>query len=171
MPTLHSGHKGGQEFTRPDQHSGLTTGAHDDGSIQLLPILAEVLTSVEGTHTMAQKEIGQPGIGLFGKLGQAMDVRKNSAVGILIGKIAVVRLGSDGIAVTQMVMAGDQEPPLIEPLSKVLVPLDILHHAVGNLQDSPGLPLREPSDPMDLPSGGVGRKIEVFGSCHGNTFL
>ena len=71
----------------------------------------------------------------------------------------------------QVVMAGDQKALPGKPLSERIIPAHVLHHAVGDLEDGPGLALREPADGMDPTAGGVGIKIKVFGSCHGYTFL
>ena len=144
-----------------DQRFGLEAGTHDDGSVKLIAPLAKVLPGVERAHAVAQQKIGDAGIELLRQRGDSVEIVEDGAVAVGLGEIAVIRLGADGAAVAQMVVAGDEDAPGGQILGQRLVPVDELHHAVGELQDGPHLALRHTAECMERPARYAGGQGEI----------
>ena len=130
-------------FGNLDQRLGLEAGAHDDGTVQLPAILAQILPGVERAHAVSQQKVGQVRVQLLGQHGYGVQVGQYGAVAVRLGKIAVVLLGADGGTVPQMVVSGDQNAPVGQIFRQGAVAVDVLHHAVGQLQHRPHLTLRD----------------------------
>ena len=154
-------------FCKLHQRFGLETGAHDDGTVQLIAVLAQVLPGIEGTHAVPQQKIRHPGILLFGTHGHGVQVGQNGAVAVRFGKIAVVLFGADGAAVAQMVVAGDKDATPGQRFGQRLVPVNELHHAVGELQDGPHLTVRFTAEGVQSPPRYGGRDGKIDHPAHG----
>ena len=133
LPAKKDGQHPAERPGRGDQRFGLEAGTHDDGSVKLIAPLAKVLPGVERAHAVAQQKIGDAGIELLRQRSDSVEIVEDGAVAVGLGEIAVIRLGADGAAVAQMVVAGDEDAPGSQILGQRLVPVDELHHAVGEL--------------------------------------
>ena len=149
------------------QRFGLEAGAHDDGSIQLMAVFAQILPGIKGTHAVAQQEIGHPRVKLFGAHRHGVQVGQHGAVAVRLGKIAVIVPGADGAAMTQMVVAGDQNAPPGKVFCQRLIPVDELHHAVGQLQNGFHLAVRHAAEGVQRPPRHGGRDGEIDHLAHG----
>ena len=143
VPAVERGQHPAKGLGYLDQRLGLETCAHDDGTVQLPAILAQILPGVEGAHAVPQQKVGQVWVQLLGQHGYGVQVGQYGAVAVRLGKIAVVLLGADGCTVPQMVVAGDQNTPVGQIFCQGAVAVDILYHAVRQLQHRPHLPLRD----------------------------
>ena len=108
---------------------------------------------------MAQQEIGHSRVKLFGAHRHGVQVGQHRAVAVRLGKIAVIVPGADGAAMTQMVVAGDQNAPPGKVFCQRLIAVDELHHAVGQLQNwlSPRRPARSGRHAESAPAQWTGR--------------
>ena len=113
-----------------DQRLGLEAGAHDDGTVQLLAPLAEILPGIERAHAVPQQEIRHAGVELLCQLGHGVKVLQHGAVAVRLGEIAVVGLGADGTAVAQMIVAGHKDAPLGQRFGQRFVAVNEFHHPV-----------------------------------------
>ena len=57
VPAMESGQHPAKGLGDFDQRLGLETGAHDDGTVQLPAILAQILPGVEGAHAVSQQKV------------------------------------------------------------------------------------------------------------------
>ena len=92
---------------------------------------------------MSQQKVGQVRVQLLGQHGYGVQVGQYGAVAVRLGKIAVVLLGADRGTVPQMVVPGNQNAPVGQIFRQGAVAVDVLHHAVGQLQHRPHLTLRD----------------------------
>ena len=116
---------------------------------------------------MAQQEIGHSRVKLFGAHRHGVQVGQHRAVAVRLGKIAVIVSGADGAAMTQMVMAGDQNAPPGKVFCQRLIPVDELHHAVGQLQNGFHLAVRHAAEGVQRPPRHGGRDGEIDHLAHG----
>ena len=156
-----------------DQCLGLEAGAHDDGTVQFPAILAQILPGVERAHAVSQQKVGQIRVQLLGQHGYGVQVGKDGAVAVRFGKIAVVLLGADGGTVPQMGVPGDQNAPVGQIFRQGAVAVDVLHHAVGQLQHRPHLTLRDAAKAVQgAPRHGGGKgKVDELTHEKGASFL
>ena len=150
-----------------DQRLGLEAGAHDDGAVQLPAVLAQVLPGIEGTHAVSQQKVGQIRVKLLGKHGHSVQVGQHGAVAVRLSKIAVILFGADGRTVSQMVVPGDQNAPVGQIFCQGAVAVDVLHHAVGQLQHRPHLSLRDAAKAVQGAPRHGGGKGKVDELTHG----
>ncbi len=92
---------------------------------------------------MPQQEIGHIRVECFRQHGHGVQVGQHGAVAVRLGKVAVVGFGADGAAVAQMVVAGNKDAPPGQIFRQRLVAVNEFHHAVGQLDDGPHLPVRD----------------------------
>ena len=116
---------------------------------------------------MPQQKVGQIRVQLLGQHGHGVQVGQHGAVAVRLGKIAVVLLGADGRAVPQMVVAGDQNAPVSQILRQGAVAVDVLYHAVGQLQHRPHLTLRDAAKAVQGAPRHGGGKGKVDELAHG----
>ena len=161
---------GGHRLAPGDDGGGHLAGAHDDRRIHGAGIADQVGAGQEGTHGVAHQEIGDLGEFRLCQVSPLVDVVYHpvpAAPGAEVQPGAALR---HGLAVAQVIMACHGEAPGGEIFRKGLIAQDVLGHAVGNLQNSPGLALRQPLHCVDgsLPVGGEESK---FVSDHGKRRL
>ena len=149
------------------QRFGLVAGAHDDGTVQLIAPLTEVLPRVERAHAVAQQEIGHAGIQLLCQGRHSVQILQHGAVAVGFAEVAVILFGADGPAVAQVVVAGDKDAPGGQILGQRLIAVDELHHPVGELQHSPHLSLRHTAERVERPPRLAGRQGKVDHLAHG----
>ena len=145
---------------------GLEAGAHDDGSVQLMAVFAQILPGIERTHAVPQQKIRHARVQLFGAHGHGVQVGQNGAVAVRLGKVAVVRFGADGAAVAQMVVAGNKDAPPGQIFRQRLVAVNKFHHAVGQLQNRLYFTLRHTAEGMQSPPRHSGRDGEIDHLAH-----
>ena len=96
-----------------------------------------------------------------------LDILNQHGVAVGLAEPAQLVLIIGGQAVSQVGMAHHQHAPLCQIPGEFVIPLDVLAHAVDDLQNGPGLPGGDPAqavEPMDAIGGGN----EKFLSFHGN---
>ena len=148
------------------QRLGLEAGAHDDGSVQLMAVFAQILPGIERTHAVPQQKIRHARVQLFGAHGHGVQVGQNGAVAVRLGKVAVVRFGADGAAVAQMVVAGNKDAPPGQIFRQRLVAVNKFHHAVGQLQNRLYFTFRHTAEGMQSPPRHSGRDGEIDHLAH-----
>ena len=114
---------------------------------------------------MPEEERGQAGISPLGLQGDGLHVPDQGIGVVSFAEKAQVGGGSDGSAVTGVIVARDGKSPLRQVRCEILIAADVLRHSVGDLQNGPGLSLRLPQNGMDRAAGG-GRQGQIF-TCHG----
>ena len=122
---------------------------------------------------MSQQKVGQIRVQLLGQYGYGVQVGQHGAVAVRLGKVAVVLLGADGRTVSQMVVPGDQNAPVGQIFRQGAVAVDVLHHAVGQLQHRPHLTLRDAAKAVQgAPRHGGGKgKVDELTHEKGASFL
>ena len=102
-----------------------------------------------------------------------MQIVQHGTVAVRLGKVAVIGLGADGPAVAQVVVADHHDALPGQILRQRLVPVDELHHAVGQLQHRPHLPLRDAAKAVQgAPRHGGGKgKVDELTHEKGASFL
>ncbi len=133
VPAMEHGQHPADGPGQPHQRFGLVAGAHDDGTVQLIAPLTEVLPRVERAHAVAQQEIGHAGIQLLCQGRHSVQVLQHGAVAVGFAEVAIILFGADGPAVAQVVVAGDKDAPGGQILGQRLIAVDELHHPVGEL--------------------------------------
>ena len=86
------------------------------------------------------------------------------AVGL--GEEAQILRGGDGLTVAQMVVAHHKYAVLGKEIGKIVVPVNMLGNAVGNLQNCPGLPVRHTLPGVDMVFAGAGCKSKITETGH-----
>ena len=112
---------------------------------------------------MAEKDIGDPGVLLFGDVGQLFRViAEHERVLVLRAEIAERVLVIDREAVTEVVVAIDSDAALSEPSCHAVIAVDVLRHAVDQLQDRLDGSFGLPGNCVDVGISDDGRECEFF---------
>ena len=117
---------------------------------------------------MPHDEVGQALKALGKDLVEAVDVVHGVHPAVFLTEIHGGAALGQGLTVPQMVVAGHNDALLVEIAGKVVIPPDVLCHAVGYLQNAPKFDLfvgdPEAGVELGLPVGGG--KTEMFTICH-----
>ena len=167
LPAVHGRQRPAGAAGKLHQRFGLVAGAHDDGTAQFLPVFAQVLPGIERAHAVPQQKVRHTGVALLGAQGHGVQVVQHGTVAVRLGKVAVVGLGADGPAVAQVVVADHHDALPGQILRQRLVPVDELHHAVGQLQHRPHFALRLTAERMQGAPGHGGRDSKIGHAAHG----
>ena len=145
-------------------------GSHDNSAVHGAGIADQIGAGQEGTHGVAQQKIGKIGKFFVGQLPQLFHVLRHPVPAAFGTEVQPGRTLRHGQAVSQMVVAHHGEAPLRQVTGIVLIPQHILRYAVGNLQNSPRSPLRQPFHSVNggFPIGGWKGKFTFY---HGNFLL
>ena len=171
LPAEEDGQHPADGFCQLHQGFGLETGAHDDGTGELTAPLAQVLPGVERAHAVPQQEIGHIRVECFRQHGHGVQVVQHGAVAVRLGKVAVIGFGADGAAVAQMIVPRDEDAPGSQIFGQRLVAVNEFHHAVGELDDGPHLPVRDTAERVERPPGDGGGNGKIDHLAHGTWLL
>ena len=109
----------------------------EDAPCQPLAVDGEVFPQQVRTHAVAQNEVGEIGIFLFRPPAQLLHILHQYIAWVIGGEIAPLLLTGDRGPVPQMVMTDHDKALLCHKRGKRVVPINVLHHTVYQLQNSP----------------------------------
>ena len=117
---------------------------------------------------MAHNELRQALIALGEDQVQAVDVIHCVLPAVLFTEIYRRAALGEGLAVAQMVVAHHHDALLVEIPGKIVIALNVLCHAVGDLQNGPEFDflIRDPQAGVELRFPIRGEKTEMFTICH-----
>ena len=100
--------------------------------------------------------------------GRSVDVVHSVRPAVFLTEIHGDAALRQGLTVPQMVVAGHNDALLVEIAGKIVIPPDVLRHAVGYLQNTPKFDLfvRDPEAGVELGLPVGGEKTEIFTICH-----
>ena len=130
---LEPGQNSRQQQTAPDGHLRLPAGAHDDGGVHGAGIADQVRPGQERPHAVAHQQDGQIRILLPQPVMEQVDVVHHRLPGAAVAEIHRRAALRQGLAVAQVVVSRHQDAPVVEIPGKIVIPQDMLRHAVGDL--------------------------------------
>ena len=112
---------------------------------------------------MSQHEIGQCGILHFHKNAKPMDILQKNAGWISLSNESQFLRICYGFAMTQVIMSDYDISLLRKKPCKIIVSVDVFHHAMDQLDDAPGLyGIAHPQDRVDLCDPVCGEKTHML---------
>lgn len=137
---------------RPDAQLGqrvASRGAAADIARQPLAVQGDDPAGDEGAHAVPQQKIGLVRIPALHLPPEKQLVLGHMLPAVGFAEIAQILRLLRGAAVAQVIVPAHHEAAIAQGPGKPVVPADVLHHAVADLDHRPGLALRW------LPDGGV----------------
>ena len=130
--------KASEQLACANGHIGASGAAEDSGVVDLR-ISCNGLTGDEGAHAVTEKEEGQVGVFVLHVQGEGVNVLHQEIGASARCGEAQLLLGGSSAAVTQMVVAKHQNAPPCHKGGKGGVALEVLTHAVRDLQKRLGI--------------------------------
>ena len=94
-----------------------------------------------------------------------MNVSQHIAIPFRLVKVTVIFLSTDRFPMAQVIVPHHVNPFVRQIPGKFVIPVNVLHHPVTDLQDPCDLPLRDPLDGVD-PGGPVPGRIGKLSLLH-----
>ena len=148
------------------QRPGLVAGAAEDHQVGLLRVLDNIGTGQEAAHAVPKENIGQIGVIRFDQIVELVHVLHHIVPAVFLGEKAQIIGIGNRLAVAQMVVAHHKDAVLGKESGKIVVPVDMLGNAVGNLQNGPGRPVRHTLPGVDMVFAGAGCKSKITETWH-----
>ena len=141
-------------------------GAAEDHQVGLLRVLDNIGAGQEAAHAVPEENIGQVGIIGFHQIVELVHVLHHMAPALIVGKKAQILGDGDGFAVAQMVVAYHKDAVLGKEKGKIVVAVDILGNAVGDLQYGSGRSVGHALPGVDMVFACAGCKSKITETWH-----
>ena len=141
-------------------------GAAEDHQVGLLRVLDNIGAGQEAAHAVAEENIGQVGVIRFHQVVELVHVLHHIVPAVILGEKAQILGSGNGLAVAQMVVAHHKNAVLGKKSGKIVIAVNILGNAVGDLQNGPGGPVGPTLTGMDMVFAGAGCKSKITETWH-----
>ena len=150
MPALYRCNHSGQAAAHRRQHRRGIPRSHNNSSVHAFPVFNKKIPGQKRPHAVSEDIIRPVRKTLLKLFLYFMEILHHTPETVF-SEIAPVLRAFDRIPVSQMVVADNRNPPFIQIPGKIIIPVDVLHHAVGDLKHRLyRFSLRNPADAVNL---------------------
>ena len=161
-----------QQQAACQREAALPARTHKNGGFHRGGMANEVAAGEERAHRVSHQHLGEGRILLLQHAVEGVDVVGDGLPCGAVAKIDGGAVGGDGFTVTEVVVACHHHAVAIEKTGEIVIAVDILCHAVGDLQYGNCLRLGGlPHNAVELGCPVGGEEGEILFICHSNSAL